>query len=494
MSPPDAASSALIVAGERARELRARLARDDANVFSRFVLRDARNAQPFDQAPMHREWHRLLDKERRLLIWSHFEAGKTSQISVGRVLFELGNDPSLRVAIGSKTERHAKKIVGTLEQYIETSRELREVFPGLRPAEDKRLPWSATALTVARPVTSPDPSVQAFSLFGSIVGSRIDLLILDDILDAVNTGTAGQRDAVHDWVLTIFGRLTDNARVWILGNAWHPDDAMHRLAKHMHWTARRFPVIDGGGRITWPARWTPARIEQARKDFSNPAEYARQMLCVARDNSTSRFKREYLQVALEAGDRPGWRPVRILKSLPTGYRTFTGVDLGARIHERADLTVLFTLLVYPDDRVEVLNVESGRWQGPEVVRRIVAVQHRYMSIVAVESNAAQEYLAQFTAAEGIPVQAYNTTGQRKRDPQFGLEAMATEMANGRWIVPNVGGQSTPEVQAWLQELLLDDPTAHTGDRLMASWIAREASRGRAKPVVLRVRKMDTLTR
>ncbi len=34
----------------------------------------------------------------------------------------------------------------------------------------------------------------------------------------------------------------------------------------------------------------------------------------------------------------------------------------------------------------------------------------------------------------------------------------------------------PEVDAWVNEMLYYDPRSHTGDRLMASWFAREAAR------------------
>ena len=86
-----------------------------------------------------------------MLIWSHVEGGKTNQLAIGRVLWELGRDPNLRVCVVSNTSDMAKKIVRQIGQYIKKSRELRLVFPNLMPCDDPALPWKAQSLTVQRP-------------------------------------------------------------------------------------------------------------------------------------------------------------------------------------------------------------------------------------------------------------------------------------------------------------------------------------------------------
>ena len=78
---------------------------------------------------------------------------------------------------------------------------------------------------------------------------------------------------------------------------------------------------------------------------------------------------------------------------------------------------------------------------------------------------------------------FNTRGSgkvgNKNHPQDGVEGIAAEMANSRWIIPcDTEGKPSPEIEAWIQEMLYYDPRGHTGDRLMASWFAREGSRRR----------------
>jgi hypothetical protein len=69
-----------------------------------------------------------------------------------------------------------------------------------------------------------------------------------------------------------------------------------------------------------------------------------------------------------------------------------------------------------------------------------------------------------------------TTGRNKASPEFGVETLATEMAAGKWIIPNKGGRVDPSLDPWLSEMVNYDPTAHTGDCLMASWFATQGSR------------------
>jgi hypothetical protein len=166
----------------QAQEIHAQAARVDPSAFMEFVLKDEMTGQPIELAPMHHAWQSLMSSHRRLLCWSHVEGGKTWQFSIGRVLWELGRNPNLRVVVISNTHEQAAKIVRTVAKHIEVSEELRMVFPRLLKGD----PWTSHHLFVQRSVMSKDPSLQACGIHGNIVGARIDLLILDDVLDYEN--------------------------------------------------------------------------------------------------------------------------------------------------------------------------------------------------------------------------------------------------------------------------------------------------------------------
>ena len=79
------------------------------------------------------------------------------------------------------------------------------------------------------------------------------------------------------------------------------------------------------------------------------------------------------------------------------------------------------------------------------------------------------------AGTAVPVFPF-TTGRNKAHPEYGIEGLAAELAGGKWRIPNNGGRIKGETATWVQELLYYDPKEHTGDRLMASWFAREGAR------------------
>ena len=470
------------------RTLRAQLARDDVNEFIEYVMRDELTGARVRQAPVHRAFQSLATQHNRLIVWSHVEAGKTSQIAVGRVLWELGRDPNLRIGVCSNTMRQSSKILSTISSYIERSDELHQVFPRLRPGPR----WGSGAITVRRQSLAKDPSVQVFGTnSGTPLGSRLDILVMDDILTYENTTSAAQREQTYDWYhATLAGRMTARSRVWFLGTAFHPDDTLHRLARSPAWHFARFPVMDlETGALNWPDRWPMERIEAKQKELG-PHEAARQLFTKARDDTEARFKREWINRCLARGE--GKAPALALASIPKGFRVFTGVDLAVSKKKNSDLTVLFTIIVHPDETREVLCVEAGKWSANEIIERIVDTHRRFGSIILVESNAAQDYIRQFvTAASAVPVREFNT-GTNKLHPEFGIEGVAVEMSNAKWVIPNFGGAMEPQIQAWVDEMVYYDPSGHTGDRLMASWFAREAAR--QKPKKAQKGRLDTLRR
>lgn len=448
------------------------VARHDPDTFMEYVLRDEATGQAITQSSVQSAWHRLAAEHDRLVVWSHIESGKSSQLTVGRTLWVLGNHPNARICIVSNTHEQSGKLVRTISKYIENSSELKRVFPKL--ARDPKSPWTGHQLFIQRSTTAKDPSVTATGVHGNVLGSRYDYLILDDVLDYENTRTQALRDDLWNWYhATLSGRLTTNARVIVVGTAYHPDDFLHKLARSAGWKAFRFPALFDDGSPRWPDRWPPHRLQKKREELG-PLEFARQMMCVARDDAESRFKKEWIDRCIRRG--AGKFLCRALAVLPPGIKTYTGVDLAVQRHSAADSTCLFTIAVHPNGDREVLNIEAGKWTGPEIVGRLHDNHRRFFSIIRVENNAAQDFILQWAKQVGnIPIVPH-TTGRNKANPEFGVESIATEMANGKWIIPSGDGALHPEVMSWVTEMLYYDPMGHTGDRLMASWFAREQAR------------------
>jgi hypothetical protein len=488
---PDGATRLLV----ETQEVMYRLARTDINLFTELVIRDEQTNRPVKQGAIQRRFHKFADIAQRGILWSHIESSKTMTLGVVRPLHMLGNDPNLRIALVSLSANQSKKPLKAVAQYIEAGlrgeNPLREIFPKLQPGKQ----WSEFAITVAREGTIRDPSIQAVGVRGKVLGARLDYVFCDDVLDWENTRTQHSRDEVYNWFqANINSRLTEHGRIIIAGTAWHPDDLMHRLSREDGWHSLRNPVVFPNGKLSWPERWSMDRIKKAKS--LGRAEFARSLMVQARDESDQRFSMEWIKRAIEAGD--GRVSPTHLKSLPTGYATFTGVDLGARAKKGADPTVLFTIAVHPDGRREVLDAQLGHWTGPEIIARIKDVHRRFFSIVYVENNAAQQFILDFAKGDSaVPVRPFNTSRQ-KADPHFGIEGMAVEFENGKWIIPSANGQPTNDVvKIWINQMLDFSPSTHTGDALMASWFARQAAMdfaGQKAPGVVETGRIGLLKR
>ena len=434
----------------------------------------------------------------------------TVQVSVGRVLWEIGRNPNIRVAVITKTARLAQTIIRAQADYIARSESLHEVFPGLVRNPNPKMPWNITALTVDRTVFAKDATVQACGVFGNIHGTRIDLLVLDDVIDSENTRTQVPRDHLWNWVrATLMGRLSGaGARVIVLANAFHPDDLAHRLAREPGFTSHKFPVVDERGDALWPEHWPPARIAKARQDMG-PFEFARALLCQARDDDSMRFKREWIDACCARGTglrccrtaddlynellevHPDWvddaltaESVRLLGDHSVqGYLDaiafYTGVDLAFSKRDSADMTCVFTIAVFPNGDRRVMEVEAGRWDAPETLIKIESAHARFKSIVMVESVGAQRGMLDIlTGRSAIPVVPHNTGSSASSRLEFIIEAIAVEMMNSKWIIPSgaEGKQRDREIDAWLSDLYAYDPARHTPDRVAAMCFARECSR------------------
>lgn len=476
----------------------AEAARKDPAVFCQFVLRHEETGAPIKLAPMHVEWHEMLNRNARVVLWTHTEAGKTAQMSVGRVLWEIGRNPNIRILILSSSSGGAKKIVKALKTYIERSPEYRMVFPHISPDKsDTTGLWRDDAFHVRRQTISKDPTVQASGFEGAILGSRYDLILIDDYLTPENTHSDHLRNKYYNWLKsTIEGRRTARGRLWFIGNCWHSDDAMHRYAAEPSTVSRKYPVRNERGESSWPEVWPQDRIEEEIQN-RGPIESRRTLFCDPVADSERRFKTEYILRALHEGD--GLELAWALSVVPPGYRTVTGVDLAVTKRDAADSTALVTIAV--EDRTQqrqILDVTAGKMSGPEIVDTIIDVQHRYNSLVVVESNAAQAYIYQFVQdRSAVPIRPFYT-GKNKVDPSWGIESLAIEMSQGKWTIPNHGARAKGihaemdrEVKALINELFRYDPASHTGDRLIAMWLAREGVRLGAAPAGVGKRRRRT---
>ena len=120
-------------------DLRIQQARKDPNAFIEYCFEDKNG--PLKQAELHRVWQSEIAHpvwnptgNVRAMIIAPRDHGKTTQIPVGRALWEIGNDPNLRIKIACQSDRKAVERLFEITDHMERNERVKKVFPHLKPA------------------------------------------------------------------------------------------------------------------------------------------------------------------------------------------------------------------------------------------------------------------------------------------------------------------------------------------------------------------------
>lgn len=493
--------AAALPAKERAKLMRAQRlvrARKYTEDFVEYALRDQRTDKRLVNEPFHVEWQRFLRANEMAVLVAPVEHAKTQQIAVAKALHLIGQDPSRRGAIISNTAKMARKSLNGIRTHIEENTRVHEVFPDLKPSQREGDPWGQQQITVQRGTIANDPTLQAVGAFGDIVGSRLDFIIVDDILDFENTRTEEQRKKLIEWFYTtVDTRLTDGGVVYVIGTPWHPEDLLHELVKNPGWEGKWYSAVKNPQanpdewEPLWPRVWPTRRLLKKHQNTPETV-FSRKYLCQVRLEAIARFKEEWWKRAVALGrGRTFLAEAPFAQGNVRRLKCFTGVDLGVGQGKDNALTVIMTIALLDNQRRLIVDIQSGKWQSPEIIQRIENVYLRYDSDIYVENNGAQKFLVDFTT---FPVEGFRT-GMNKHDEEFGVEALAVEWRNMWWVVPSgqTGTDASVDDEALKlrHAMLYYNPEAHTPDHLMAMWIARECLRAKQGA---RQTHMDTLSR
>jgi hypothetical protein len=495
---------------------RAYEARTDIARFYEFVIKHETTKAPLKPAPHQKLMFKFVLDNPMCVVRQPVGTGKTfGMTAIG--LWLTGQDVTQRGAIISKAQGQSAKVLRMVSDYItdpNLNSSLSLVYPWLKRTTRSSEPWSQTAITVDRPAGIRDPTLIAVGLDGQIQGSRLSWVLGDDILDADNTSSELMRDQTNTrFDSRALSRLDPTgSRCVVTNTPWSLDDLTYRLERTgwptlsmdivgniwfsnnvpEEWILatgllRRSTVKADCWRLTehdpdpeeltplWPERYTAETIAKI-KAMRLPHEFSRLFMCRPFNEEAMRCQKEWIDRAKMEGRGKLLELGKVDTSLPT----YTGVDIGIGQGSVHDLTSMFTFQLMPDGRRKVVDIETGRWSGPTIAAKVIEKHDRFHSVVAVESNTAQDFIRQFVLAKrpSLRVRPHTTSKVTKYNLDFGIESMFTEFQNGMWIVPCDNKlQSTSEIERWLDECLTyQPPPEHTGDRLMASWIARECSR------------------
>jgi len=377
----------------------------------------------------HREWCKHLEENDRLIVFSPRETGKSFIFSVAYTLWRLGTDSNLRIAIISSASHQSKRILATIKQYIMVDPDLKRVFPNLRPMMDeintnKPKKWTVESMLVDRPLASKDVSVVSYGIGSkSILGSRFDLVLLDDVLGQHNTSTQSEIDKVIEWYTNTLEKcLVETGQIVCVGTAWKSNDLMHYLEKKTGWKCVKYSFDkedeeDNYHWVDWPERHSRKKLDDEKSN--DIVSYNRNRRCRTSSTEERPFEENFKSVGLRDYD---------IDFIRERCRKFMGVDLSTKKRKGTAITVI----AVDDERNYVIDVAVGAWKISEKVDKIRQYYDIYQpELIYVENNALQDDIVDalnVSSGSSLPIKPF-TTGVAKHSS---LERLAIEMENNKW--------------------------------------------------------------
>lgn len=353
------------------------VARREPDEFIETCFTDPRG-EPLQQGVVHREMQQFLGEQRLALVELPRDHGKTMQMC-GRVLWELGRMPWLRIKIVCSSEAIAAERGRFLQQELANNERLRAVFPDLGSAE----PWSATRFSVARPANAIGPSVTAIGVGAALTGTRADLLVCDDIVDVKSIASRAERERVKAYFRdNLMNLLEPGGRCWCLFTPWHSDDLNNELKRNKAFGHFR-RAIDEKLTPLWPERWPAERLEERRREIG-AASFARGYRLVPLAPEDVPIKAEWVQFWLPSNP-PSCPP----PETEGGYDcVILSIDPAVSAKTTADASALVVLGRRGND-IRCLEAVARRATAPDLVHLIDDVERRWSpDAILFEENAA----------------------------------------------------------------------------------------------------------
>ena len=191
--------------------------------FAYFRLRYfGRKSLPWQERAAYDVLRSVQTKDREYIVMNEPPgSGKSTLFTHDIPCWLLVRDRTIRIQIGSRTERQARMYVGRIKRSLERDAPLRadiesleagtafdaeaclqDDFGAFKP-EGRTDLWRAEALVVRQQdgvqLDDKEPSASAWGQDSGFLGGRFDFIVWDDLVDRKNSKTVEARDSLREW-------------------------------------------------------------------------------------------------------------------------------------------------------------------------------------------------------------------------------------------------------------------------------------------------------
>jgi len=317
--------------------------------------------EPMRPEAFHRQWIAdALAYDRYLLIAARGHA-KSEWISGVLALALIGANPAIRILFITTDDDQAAMHTRRIRKLLESDPAVKAIFPDLPPME------KSTELEFKLRGPGAHLTWRAAGINSISPGPRADVIIVDDAVSFKNSRTPALRETIYrTFTGTVLPMLNPiGGKILCVGTPWFEGDLTDRLRKSGTYYVGVYPAIDAQGQLLWPARFSQASLDQARREMGE-FDYSAQLLCTIKTDVGKVFQRSWFEIVPQA---------------PKLVEVWLVVDTAFSTKKTADYAGFLTIGKDVQGTCYVLHAERGKWGPTELqqqcTRRLAAAKATY---------------------------------------------------------------------------------------------------------------------
>lgn len=346
---------------------------------------------------------------------------KTSIFTIAGSIYEIINNPDIRILISNATLTNAKAILkGIKDQFIHNEL-FRAIYPEFCPPNEKKAAREFGTQEEFRVMNQRpgirESTIEVGSVDGNLVSRHYELHIGDDLVNDKNVTTKDQIDKVEYFINAAYSLLEPGiGRNVLIGTRWHYDDPYGRIidkkgSSNYLVYQRRIVEKDENGKnySIFPKRFTLSEIRRIKKQ-----------------QGSYMFSCQYLNDPLPEEDQVFKRDwIKYYDTLPQDIKNrlwvVTSIDPAVSGSRYADMSAIVTVGVDHNDDIYVLETINSRMDPSELIKTIFEVNQRWKPVkIGVETFAFQKTIKHVIEWE-----------MRRKKVYFPLEPLETDTTKSK---------------------------------------------------------------
>lgn len=329
----------------------------------------------------------------KLMILAPPNTAKSTWTSLIMPPWYLGNHPDHSILFLTSSDTMAAQFGTTIRYSLSANKLHQSVFPEAECRPAFKRGWSSDGLYLAgTPFSSKDPAYRAVGYGASVVGSRANLIILDDPLDQVKSMSETEQQKAKDYYdMTLERRMQPDGFVIAIMTRWHENDLAALFLNRPDWhvvvtpmvcpeireNQKPDPVGRKPGELLWAERFPRAEMDKVRKTLGTAL-----WNCVYQLDPTGMggdvFK-----------DAKWFKPLpENFNELRQGMYVVQGWDTAFSVKDRACFTAGVTLAIDRQNQMYIVDVFRAKLTPQETEDAIVSHINLFKpNVTAIEEAA-----------------------------------------------------------------------------------------------------------